>query len=163
MAREAERHVNVELRAANDDGAWLESWLAVTRTRLGVDIDPAEALIASAQQERHLRVRIIIRDGESVGVVVYRIHHPQSGSATFQLVATPPEHARKGAGMAAAVLAEEEMRAEGMRCVYAPASATSGISMYFWIRLGYAPLMRKEWPCQRDGIAWLKRTLIPEG
>jgi hypothetical protein len=65
--------------------------------------------------------------------------------------------------MAAAVLAEEEMRAEGMRSAYAPATAANGISMYFWIRLGYAPLMREEWPCQRDGIAWLKRTLIPEG
>jgi hypothetical protein len=34
-----------------------------------------------------------------------------------------------------------------------------GIAMYFWIRLGYRPLMHSEWPCAREGIAWLARDL----
>jgi hypothetical protein len=31
--------------------------------------------------------------------------------------------------------------------------------MYFWIRLGYRPLLRTEWPCERAGVAWLRREL----
>ena len=53
--------------------------------------------------------------------------------------------------MTAAALAEDEMRAAASALAYAPAAAIHGISMYFWIRLGYAPQLRDQWPCDRDG------------
>jgi hypothetical protein len=67
--------------------------------------------------------------------------------------------ARRGAGMRAAVLVERQIRAKGMRTAYAPATAAHGISVYFWLRLGYRPLLRAEWPCARDGVVWLMRKL----
>ena len=74
-------------------------------------------------------------------------------------MATPQEFARNGAGMIAAALAENEIVEAGTRELFAPAPAVHGISMYFWIRLGYAPLLRTDWPCEREGVAWLRRSL----
>ena len=62
-------------------------------------------------------------------------------------------------GMSAAALVEDAVRAEGVRTLYAPAPAVHGIATYFWIRLGYRPLLREEWPCERVGVAWLVREL----
>jgi hypothetical protein len=92
-----------------------------------------------------------------VGVVIWRTHG--RGVAIIGLIATPPEAARRGSGMQAAALLEDELRARGVRTVYAPAHAVHGIAMYFWIRLGYRPLLRGDWPCEREGVAWLMRRL----
>jgi hypothetical protein len=106
-----------------------------------------------------VRGRIVVRDGTDVGLVAYRLHDTTPAAALVEIVATPPEHARRGAGMAAAALVEGELRRAGVRTIYAPAPAVHGISMYFWIRLGYRPLPRTEWPCQRAGVAWLVRAI----
>jgi hypothetical protein len=153
----ADRAVTVSLRPmVAADRAWLDTWLPAVAREVGYD---AAELAARAPRERWLRARVIERDGEDVGVVVYRMNAPRRGAALFELVATPPAHARRGAGMTAAALAEEEMRAGGVRTAYAPASEAHGINMYFWIRLGYAPILRDDWPCAREGFAWLRRTL----
>jgi hypothetical protein len=34
-----------------------------------------------------------------------------------------------------------------------------GIDVYFWIRLGYHPLLRPEWPCEHAGVGWMLRQL----
>jgi hypothetical protein len=102
---------------------------------------------------------VIERDTEHVGLVVYRMHAPKRGDAIIELVATPPEHARNGAGGAAAALLEDELRRRGVRRIYAPAPAAHGIAMYFWNRLGYRPLLRGAWPCAHEGVAWLMRDL----
>jgi hypothetical protein len=59
--------------------------------------------------------------------------------------------------MIAAALVEKEMLGLGVQEVFAPAAELHGISMYFWVRLGYAPLLRPDWPCEREGVAWLRR------
>ena len=59
--------------------------------------------------------------------------------------------------MIGAATAEREMRDRGIRRVYVPAPEVHGIAVYFWIRLGYAPLQRREWPCERPGVLWLRR------
>ncbi len=159
MARapRAGRAVTVSLRPLTaSDRAWLATWLPAVAKDAGYD---ASRLVASASKGRSLHARVIKRDHEAVGVLVYPIHAPKRASAIFEIVATPPPHARRGAGMAAAALAEQEMRAQGVRTVYAPAAEIHGISVYFWIRVGYAPIPSGEWPCAREGIAWLRRTL----
>lgn len=119
----------------------------------------AASLFDRKEKQPCLRLRIIMRGDAPVGLAIYKMHHPKEGTATFELIATPPEHARKGAGMTAVALAEIEMQAECMTSAFAPAAAVNGISMYFWIRLGYAPLMRDAWPGTCQGIAWLERSL----
>ncbi len=119
----------------------------------------AEALWARTAQDRAVRLRAIERDGAPAGVVVYTLHRPSRGSATIDLVATPADQARRGAGMTAARLVEGEMRAAGISRVYAQAPAAHGIAVYFWIRLGYRPLLRPAWPCERPGVGWMMRDI----
>jgi hypothetical protein len=155
--------VNVALRALDrDDVAWLDTWLAPVAASAGYnEIDaaaPGTWLDARSRKDRRLRPRVIERDGVR-GVLASRVHAPRRGAAIIEMVAAPPDRARRGSGMAAAALVEAELRAAGVRAVYAPAPAVHGIGVYFWIRLGYRPLPSAEWPCTRDGVAWLGRVL----
>ena len=158
--------MNVTLRPlAAHDITWLNAWLTPAAASVGYDgasVDaPGASLLARTAAERHLRARVIERDAEPVGLLVYRLHAPRRRAATIELVATPAAEARRGAGMRAAALLEKELRSEAVAMIYAPAPAAHGIAVYFWIRLGYRPLMRPDWPCQRDGVAWLLRDIAP--
>jgi GNAT superfamily N-acetyltransferase len=156
--------VSVTLRAVRDeDGVWLDRWLAPVAASVAYDALDAErpgaSLPARLDAEPALRARIIVRADGDAGVIVWREHAPERGAATIELIATPPEQSRRGAGMAAATAAEAELREAGVRVVYAPAPAVHGIDVYFWIRLGYRPLQRADWPCERIGVAWLRRVI----
>ncbi len=150
--------MTVTLRSsASSDDAWLDSWLPAVAASVGYDAASPRYSREKASRSGGAERRIIERAGQRVGVVIYREHAPARASATIELIATPPECARGGSGMRAAAVIEEQLRARGIETIYAPASAVHGISMYFWIRLGYRPLLRDEWPCERDGVAWLMR------
>lgn len=146
-----------------DDAAWLDEWLAPVAASVGYDeLDGARtgaALLDQSSANPRVHVRIIMRDGDDVGMAVCRTNAPRLGAAVIELVATRREFARRGSGMAAVALIEAELRAAGVREVYAPAPAMHGIAVYFWIRLGFRPLMRAEWPCDRAGVEWLVRAL----
>ena len=101
------------------------------------------------------------RPRQPAGVLAYRLRPRHSDHAIVTIVATPKTAARRGAGMAAAAIVENELRDIGVQRVYAPAAAAHGISAYFWIRLGYRPLLRAAWPCERAGVAWLSREIAP--
>jgi hypothetical protein len=156
--------VNIQLRPVGvGDARWLDGWLApvaasVAYNEMTVE-RPSALLLERLRRERGLRAQIIVRDGDDVGVVVYRVGAPRRDAAIVEIVATPPALARRGSGMSAAALMEDAVRAEGVRVVYAPAPEVHGIATYFWIRLGYRPLLRREWPCERTGVAWLAREI----
>ena len=145
------------------DAGWLDGWLGAVAASVGyVEIDaakPASSLLERLSADARTRASIVQRDGEAVGLVIYRIDAPAPGATIVEIVTTPPAFARRGAGMGAVALIEDALRAEGVRTVYAPSPAIHGIATYFWIRLGYRPLMRAEWPCERTGVAWLAREL----
>jgi hypothetical protein len=141
----------------------LDAWLLPAAKVVGYDTDTSDILRKRLRDEKSLWARTIMRSDEAVGIVVFKLNTPKRGSACFELVATPPSQARKGAGMAAAALVERQMFDAGIQAVYAPAPEKHGISMYFWIRLGYAPLLKTEWPCEREGVAWLGRSLTGRG
>lgn len=154
MSRQA--RPGVALRPATlADAAWLVEWLPAVAASVGLAVDPPSWLSPGATR----RVRVIVRDGADVGVIVYHPHTPTRAAATIELVATPPHLARCGSGMAAAALVEDELRAARVHTLYAPAPASHGIAVYFWIRLGYRPLLRSEWPCDQPGVAWLTRRI----
>ena len=145
------------------DVAWLDGWLTSVAASVaygGVNgAGPGLSLIERMRVERSLRARIIVRDGDDTGLAVYRVDAPRRRSAIIEIIATPPERARCGSGMGAAAAVEDELRAAGVRVAYAPAPAVHGIATYFWIRVGYRPLLRAAWPCERAGVAWLAREL----
>jgi len=153
--------VNVTLRpATRADQHWLDTWLRAVAVSNDY-IDPGTSLSTRMIIERTATEQrgTVALGSESVGILIVRANAPKRGNAIIELVATPPEHARHGAGMAAAALLERDLQHRGIHRMYAPAPASHGIAMYFWIRLGYRPLLRNDWPCVRDGVAWLARDL----
>ncbi len=152
--------MTITLRPARAaDATWLGSWLPAVARSVAFDELTDDAAIQALVRDRSRVVRVIERDASSVGLAVAATNVPERGSAIIQFIGTPPSEARRGAGMRAAALIEEELRGLGVKRIYAPAPAVHGIAMYFWIRLGYRPLLRPEWPCEREGIAWLAREL----
>jgi hypothetical protein len=155
--------VTIALRPLVDaDAAWLDEWLAPVAASVGYDeIDgarPGASLLERLRRDRGSRATVIVRDGSDAGLAVYR-RAPKRGAALIEIVATPPSLARRGSGMMAAALIEQALRTDRVRTLYAPAPAMHGIAVYFWIRLGYRPLLRAQWPCEREGVAWLVREL----
>lgn len=152
--------MTVMLRPArSSDAAWLATWLPGVAQSVGYADAPDVAAIAALLRDRGRLMRVIEREHGAVGVIVARRNAPDRAWAIVELVATPPGEARRGAGMEAARLLESVVRRAGARRLYAPAPEVHGIAMYFWIRLGYRPLLRPEWPCTREGVAWLVRDI----
>jgi hypothetical protein len=152
--------VNVALReVAEGDAAWLDTWLGAVAASVSYDCTKASSLLDRLRSQPSLRAKVIERDAAAVGIIVYRLHAPRRNAAMIDFVATPPAEARRGSGMAAAALVEHDMREARTKIVYAPAPDLHGIAVYFWIRLGYRPLPSAEWPCVRDGVAWMARRL----
>jgi hypothetical protein len=144
--------MSVTLRAYDpSDDAWLSSWAPGVAASVGYDADG----LTSDEVE----ARIIERDKRPVGVLVFRRHAPSGDAAMIEFVGVQPADARAGSGMRAAAMIEDELRGEGVQRLFAAAPAAHGIAMYFWIRLGYRPLLRGAWPCVRDGVAWLERRI----
>ncbi len=145
---------------ADVDAAWLDGWFATIAASVGYrEMEGGAASLAERLHEGAVHARVIVRDDVRVGLAVYRIDAPRAGAAIIEIVAVPAEYARRGSGMSAVALVEDELRSAGVGVVYAPSAAIHGIATYFWIRLGYGPLLRPEWPCERSGVAWLMRTL----
>lgn len=160
-AGHTDHRVTVALRPfAERDTAWLDMWLPSDANSGATEPVPGGFRLSERiRRERQLRVRIIVRDDEDVGVLIYRVNAPRRGAAMIELVATQAAYARRGSGMMAAAIVEQELRSSGVRAVYAPATAQHGIAVYFWIRLGYRPLLQAEWPCATPGVIWFRRDL----
>lgn len=132
-------------------------WLRAIAMEIGVGAPRAGALTAVVQRDE---ARAIEVDGEPAGLVAWKL---RGGDAWLVALALKPPWRRRGRGMEAALLAEREMAAAGVVKINVPAPATHGIALYFWLRLGYRPLRRSDWPpCQSDEpVAWLARDLEP--
>ncbi len=163
MARAPRSHapeVTLALRPFRGrDAAWLDFWLRDVAGSVGYVTDDAASLASRLRDEPSLRARIIERAGGPLGLVVFRLEFPRVGDGAFEFVGVPAPATRRGYGMHAAAAAEREMLAADVRTAYAPAPAVHGIDVYFWIRLGYRPLLRPDWPCERPGVAWMMRHL----
>jgi GNAT superfamily N-acetyltransferase len=150
--------VTVVLRpVTRSDDRWFETWLPAIVLGAGY---PPEA----QRKARRLTIALATAGaapsrGEPAGVISYRLRAPRRGEATCELIALAPPYSRRGVGMHAVALLEERVRRAGARRMFAPAEEKHGIAMYFWIRLGYRPLRRDEWPCVLPGVAWLVRDL----
>jgi GNAT superfamily N-acetyltransferase len=156
--------VTVTLRPLEPhDDAWLDTWLGEVATATAyapaaVDAERPAASLRQYLAHGDISGAVIERDGH-VGIIVTRRMPEPDAAAIIEFVATPPHAARSGSGMAAAAAIEDVLRSQGARMLYAPAPAVHGIAMYFWIRLGYRPLLRPEWPCDLPGVAWLRREI----
>lgn len=152
--------MNVTLRPlVATDATWADAWLLDVAASVGHDGGDVASLLARGKKEHGLLAQAIERERKPIGVAIGRSGWPKRGAGVIELVALPPQHARRGSGTRAAALMESKLRDAGARRIYVPAPAVHGIAMYFWIRLGYHPVMRDEWPCARTDVAWMVREL----
>lgn len=142
--------MNVRLRAAHAaDERWINSWLPEVEKRVGREVE----------RDGSCERLVILCDGEPSGMLIVRRANAPDAEATIELVATPPDRARRGIGMMAAQILLRRLARERVQTVWAPAPERHGIAMYFWIRLGFQPLLHGAGPCETPGVAWLRRDL----
>jgi hypothetical protein len=140
-------------RLRKSDASWIDTWLEPVAASVGFGASDATSLTADPSRT----VAVITRRDRPVGLIAYRLAARET--AIIELVATPLAEPRSGAGMRAAALLEASLRRRAVRTIYAPVSEVHGIAMYFWIRLGYRPLLRDDWPRMCDRVVWLRRDI----
>ena len=134
----------------------LAGWLPRVAAEAGCDrwADEAALHVANASA-------LLYRDGRGQAFLAYETDAPLPGCARIELLAVAPERRRLGTGGRAA-LALERRLARSMRRAYVLVPSRIGLALYFWLRLGYRPLTRREWPLLPEGVdasVWMAREL----
>jgi GNAT superfamily N-acetyltransferase len=87
--------------------------------------------------------------GEAIGVAVARPNAPVEGSASVPFLAIAPPRRFRGLGGEAALALERHLRHRfAIERLLAPVPDGRGLAVYFWLRLGYRPLLSSQapWP-----------------
>jgi ribosomal protein S18 acetylase RimI-like enzyme len=138
----------------------LATWTPRVAAAVGFPPLASEDAVRGLARETDLRVWRIDVAGEDQPAGVVLAREPRNGDAQILFVALRPELCRRGLGHRAALLAEERLAAAGARRVLAAVSARHGLSVYFWLRLGYRPLLSSAWPaCDVPDAGWMARAL----
>jgi GNAT superfamily N-acetyltransferase len=99
-------------------------------------------------------VLISDREGVPIGLALVRREAPSPGEATITFLAVQPERRFRGlggeAGLGLERLVRERLQA---RRVYAGVPEGRGLAVYFWLRLGFRPLISGETPEAPVGLA----------
>ncbi len=91
-------------------------------------------------------VAIRARDGASVGVAIVS-DGPTRASAFVPFIAVEPGQRFQGLGGEAALAIEGRLRSDSLvGTLYAPVPEERGLAVYFWLRLGFRPLVQSRWP-----------------
>lgn len=138
----------------------LATWVPRVAAAVGyLPLGLAEAVRRLAEAENHRVWRVSVDGDESpAGLVVAR--DPESGEARILFVALRADLCRRGLGHRAALEAERRLAATGAKRVLAAVSARHGLSVYFWLRLGYRPLLASAWPaCELPDVGWVAREI----
>ncbi|HEY7270768.1 MAG TPA: hypothetical protein VH951_13165 [Dehalococcoidia bacterium] len=117
---------------------WLEAALAQD-WRVGDLLPHAEAA----------RALLISKDERPIGVTVGTATH---AAALIPFIAIEPSERYRGLGGEAALAVETLLRVRGAELVLAPVPEQRGLAVYFWLRLGFRPLLQVEAPSEPVGL-----------
>jgi GNAT superfamily N-acetyltransferase len=87
--------------------------------------------------------------GEAIGVAVASPDSPVKGAASVPFLAVTPEARFRGLGGEAGLALDRYLRAHHrFQLIYAPVPEARGLAVYFWLRLGFRPLLTSDapWP-----------------
>jgi hypothetical protein len=98
---------------------------------------------------------VLINDGEGarIGAAVVLRDTPAAGCATLPFLAIQPEWRFRGLGGEAGLALDVHLRRHGVAKVYAPVPDGRGLALYFWLRLGFRPLLQRESPGPLVGVS----------
>jgi GNAT superfamily N-acetyltransferase len=91
-------------------------------------------------------------EGVAIGVAVLLRDVPAAGDATLPFIAVDPERRFRGLGGEAGLALAAHLRNHGVSRVYAPVPDGRGLALYFWLRLGFRPLLQGESPGMLAGL-----------
>jgi GNAT superfamily N-acetyltransferase len=132
----------LRLRAARTPDVEAMPWLAAA-------VSPEwslDDLLAHVEADEAIAME---KEGRAVGIAVALPDAPAAGLAAVPLVAIDPAERFRGLGGEAALAVERRISERwGARRVLAAIPEGRGLAVYFWLRLGYAPLTstRAPWP-----------------
>jgi hypothetical protein len=90
-------------------------------------------------------VLIADADGAPVGLAVVLPDTPAKGAASVPFLGIEPGRRFRGLGGEAGLAIERHLRARlQVERFYAPVPDGRGLAVYFWLRLGYRPLLTSE-------------------
>lgn len=134
----------------------LSEWLSPIAMAAGATPYASAADLQHASTEQDL---LLYREAAGEAFIALSKDVPVRQALRISFIAVPKATRRLGIGGRAA-LAAEKRAAASARCIYVSVSSVTGIALYFWLRLGYRPLMRREWPHELDGSSsWMVRYL----
>ena len=91
---------------------------------------------------------VLISDtgGAAIGAAVLLQDVPSMADATIPFLAVDPARRFRGLGGEAGLALAAHLRSSGVSRVYAPVPDGRGLALYFWLRLGFRPLLQGESP-----------------
>jgi RimJ/RimL family protein N-acetyltransferase len=115
---------------------------------------------AHSQRDRELLAIALASDGEVVGLLDRRSPCPAAGWLTVDFLAVAEPYRGRGLGSESVLALEEDARRQRLAHRFAAGvTADAGRALYFWLRLGYRPLLQADlpWPSPRRGVVWMVR------
>jgi ribosomal protein S18 acetylase RimI-like enzyme len=115
---------------------------------------------ARSQPGRELQAIVLTGGKELVGLLDRRASYPAEGWLTVCFLAVAESCRGRGLGSEAVLALEDDARCRGLACHFAAGvAAEAGRALYFWLRLGYRPLLQVDvpWPSSRQGVVWMVR------
>lgn len=139
---------------------WLEAALLpeFELLDLGAHVEAGEAVLIAKSASQGV-----------IGLAVARLGAPEPGAACIPLIAiAPPERFRGLGGEAGLALERRIVDRWAVGRVLAPIPEGRGLAVYFWLRLGYRPVIGAEAPWPPGGLAnkaprgiWMARDQEP--
>jgi len=140
------------LRAS--DVASLATWVPSIASAIGQDQWSREGALRGAVGES---AALLYSDEAGEAFIAYEIDVPTANAARIELLAVAVSQRRLGIGGHAAIALEKRLARTAQR-IYVTVPSAIGIALYFWLRLGYRPLMQHEWPTPLTGNStWMVR------
>jgi RimJ/RimL family protein N-acetyltransferase len=121
---------------------------------------------ARSQPGRGLLAIVLASDGELIGLLDRWSPYPAAGWLTVDFLAVAEPYRGRGLGAEAVLALEEEACRQGLAHRFAAGvSADAGRALYFWLRLGYRPLLQADlpWPLPMKDVVWMVRDTDKEG
>jgi len=115
---------------------------------------------ARSRPDRELLAIVLAGNGELAGLLNRRAPYPVANWLTVGFMALAEPYRGRGLGSEAVVVLEEDARRRGLAHRFAAGvSVDAGRALYFWLRLGYRPLLQADrpWPSPRGGVVWMVR------
>jgi ribosomal protein S18 acetylase RimI-like enzyme len=102
---------------------------------------------------------LLYEDQAGSAFLSFHEHAPTPQAASIDFIAVRPDQRRRGIAGRAALELEQRMASSHRHC-YVVVPSAAGLALYFWLRLGYRPLLKGSWPRRPSETAvWMIRGL----